>query len=307
MRPGFSARLIGILGIVIVAFATTLYLFAQQPEAKPPARGAQASPQTPGGRGGRAEQRFRREFPGPPPAPPAEIAHGKQLFEANCSFCHGSDARGGESGPNLLVSKVVMDDRNGDIITPIVHRGFPPRMPSFSSLSDTDIKAIAAFLHSLPMSNRGAPSTLDILVGSAQAGETYFNAHCTTCHSVTGTGAGSLAGIGGKYDAKTIQNMIVSGGRGGRRFGSGTAPPQIPPITATVTLPSGQTVEGKLDSISAFIVSLTEPNGTYRAFPRNGAVPKVVIHDPLQWHIDMLPKWNDTDLHNLTAYLVTLK
>ena len=289
------------IGILVVALATTLYLFAQQPETPP----VQAGQQAPAGRGGRGRGSV---FPTHPPAPPEEIAHGKQLFEANCSFCHGSDARGGESGPNLVRAQVVLDDQRGELIAPIVHSGFPAQgMPKFD-LSDADITAIAAFLHSLPLSNRGTPSNLDILVGNAQAGETYFNAHCTTCHSVTGTGAGSLAGIGGKYDTKMIQNMIVSGGGGGRGFGrGGPEPPPVPPTTVTVRLPSGQTVEGQLDSISAFSVSLTQADGTYRTFARNGAVPQVVIHDPLQWHIDMLPKWNDTDIHNLTAYLVTLK
>lgn len=286
-------RLHWIAGLVLAPM-TALFLFAQQP-ATPPEK-----PPTQGIVG----------FPARKPASPAEIARGKQIFEANCSFCHGNDAMGGETGPGLVLSKPVMDDRNGEVITPIVHAGFPPRMPSFASLSDADIQAIAAFLHSLPLTNRGQPSNLDILVGSAQAGEAYFNQHCTMCHSVSGTGPGSLAGIGAKYSPKAIQNMIVSGGAGGRGFGRGSAgppPPPIPPTTVTVTLPSGQTVEGKLDYFSPFTVALTEADGTYRTFSRNGAVPKVVVHDPIMWHIDMLSKWDDTDIHNLTAYLVTLK
>jgi cytochrome c oxidase cbb3-type subunit 3 len=305
MRAGLSFRWIGIL---VVALATTLYLFAQQPETPPATPPAQGGPQE-AGRGGRGKRsRSGTAWPrlSRAAASPEEIAQGRQIFEANCSFCHGSDARGG-SGPNLLVTRVVSDDQHGELIAPIVHSGFPAQgMPKFN-LSDADITDIAAFLHSLTLSNRGAPTTLDILVGNAQEGETYFNAHCTSCHSVSGEGQGSLAGIGGKYNAKTIQDMIVSGGRGVRFFGRGPAPPQIPPTTVTVTLPSGQTVEGKLDHISAFTVALTEPDGAYRTFARNGDTPKVVTHDPLKWHIDMLPKWKDTDIHNLTAYLVTLK
>ena len=311
MRPGFPLRLIGIL---IVAFATTLYLFAQQPKTPAATPPAQTGSQTPGGRGGRGGGRkLSRSGTGWPrvsraPATPEEIAHGEQIFEANCSFCHGADALGGEGGPNLLREQVVMDDQHGELIAPIVHSGIPSQgMPKFN-LSDADIIAIAAFLHSLPLSNRGAPTTLDILVGNAQDGEAYFNAHCTTCHSVTGNGPGSLAGIGGKYNPKTIQDMIVSGGRGVRVFGrGGVVAPPVPPTTVTVTLPSGQTVEGKLDQISPFLVSLTEADGSYRSFARNGNTPKVVTHDPLRWHVDMLAKWNDTDIHNLTAYLVTLK
>lgn len=197
----------------------------------------------------------------------------------------------------------MLDDQHGELIAPIVHNGIPGKgMPKFD-LSDAEIADIAAFVHSQPLANRGAPSKLDVLVGNAAAGETYFNQHCASCHSISG----DLAGIGAKYSPKALQNLIVSGGaqRRFRRFGAG--PSNGPTTTVAVTLASGETVTGKLDQISAFTVALTQSGGTYRSFSRNGAVPKVVVHDPLQWHIDMLSKWNDTDIHNLTSYLVTLK
>src|SRR5213080_187647 len=271
---------------------------------------AQASAQTPprpglaaqGERGGRAP-----DYPVRPPAPPEQVAHGQQIFRSNCSFCHGSDARGGESGPNLVRDQVVLRDQTGELITPIVQNGIPAQgMPKFA-LSAADIADIAAWLHSQPLSDRGAPSTLDILVGSAKEGEAYFNGagRCTQCHSVTG----DLAGIGARYDPKTIQNMIVSGG-GGRSFRrrrAAPAAPKVPPTTVTVTLPSGQTITGDLDHISAFVVALRERDGTYHSFARHDSIPKVVVTNPLQWHIDRLPQWRDADIHDLTAYLVTLK
>jgi hypothetical protein len=82
---------------------------------------------------------------------------------------------------------------------------------------------------------------------------------------------------------------------------------KVPPTTVTVTLPSGQRVQGELDHLSAFVVALREPDGTYRSFARHDSIPKVVVTDPLQWHIDRLPQWRDADIHDLTAYLVTLK
>jgi cytochrome c oxidase cbb3-type subunit 3 len=196
----------------------------------------------------------------------------------------------------------VLDDQKGELITSIVRNGVPDEgMPKFD-LNDPDIAAIAAFLHSQPLADRGAPSELDILVGNAREGQTYFDQHCTSCHSVTG----DLAAIGAKYDPKTVQNLIVSGG--GRGFHQrGAEPPKVPPTTITVTLPSGKTVTGKLAHLSAFVVAMTEADGTYRSFLRDGDTPKVVVQDPLQWHLDMLPRWDDTDIHNLTSYLVTLK
>lgn len=174
-------------------------------------------------------------------------------------------------------------------------------MPKFA-LSEAEISDIAAFLHNQPLGNRGAPSRLDVLVGNAAAGQAYFNQHCTQCHSVTG----DLAGIGAKFSPKALQNLIVSGGARGR-FRRGPAPANAPVTTVTVTLASGQTITGKLDHITAFVVGLTEADGTQRTFLRNGDVPMVTVHDPLHWHIEMLPKWDDTDIHNLTSYLVTLK
>jgi mono/diheme cytochrome c family protein len=241
-----------------------------------------------------------------PPAPPEQLSRGQQLFRSNCSFCHGSDARGGETGPNLVRDQVVLSDQNGELITPIVQNGIPARgMPKFT-LTATDIADIAAWLHAQPLSDRGASSTLDILVGNAREGEAYFNGagRCTQCHSVTG----DLAGIGGKFDPKTIQNLIVSGGGmgiGRRTPGAQSRP--VPRPTVTVTLPSGQSVSGDLDHMSAFIVALRETDGTYRSFARHDSIPKVVVTNPLQWHIDMLPKWRDADIHNLTSYLVNLK
>lgn len=271
-------------GVLALTLATTA--LAQKPAAKRP------------------PHRSGWVYPTHAKASPAVIAHGKQLFETNCSFCHGDDARGGETGPNLVRSQLVMDDQQGEKIGVVVHNGRPGLgMPKFS-LSNEDVAAIAAFLHARPLSNRGAPSRLDILVGNAAAGKAYFNGagKCNSCHSVTG----DLAGIGSRYAPKTIQNFIVSGGRG-RISGAGATRPKIPSTTVTVTLPSGEKVEGKLDRLSAFIVSLTQANGRYRSFTRHGAIPKVEIHNPLQAHIDMLPYWKDTDIHNLTAYLVTLK
>src|SRR5437879_2824033 len=254
-----------------------------------------------------AAQTRSPDYPEHPPAPPEQVARGQQIFRSNCSFCHGSDARGGEAGPNLVRDVVVLRDQKGELITPIAQNGIPAQgMPKFA-LSTADITDIAAWLHSQPLSDRGAPSTLDILVVNAPQGASYFNGagRCTQCHSATG----DLAGIGSRYEPKTIQNLIVSGG-GGRSFGrrpAGAAPPKVPPTTVTVTLLSGQTITGDLDHISAFVVALREPDGTYRSFARRDSIPKVVVTNPLQWHIDMLPKWRDSDIHSLTTYLVSLK
>ena len=119
---------------------------------------------------------------------------------------------------------------------------------------------------------------------------------------------GDLAGIGGRLDPVDLQQKVVMPrtGREGRRRGGGPVAPKQQ-ITATVTLPDGQTVEGALLHVDDFSIAMLLSNGEYRSFTRSGDVPKVVLHDPLQAHTDLLKKYSDADIHNLTAYLVTLK
>jgi mono/diheme cytochrome c family protein len=239
-------------------------------------------------------------YPTRPPADPAVVARGHQIFSANCSFCHGSDARGGEGGPNLIRSELVLNDNNGELIAAVVQNGRPDKgMPKFD-LAKEDIASIATFIHSMPVGGRAATTgTVNPLVGDAKAGEAYFNGagKCASCHSVTG----DLAGIGARYtDVRALQGAMLSGeGRGELA--------ENPHKTVTVTLHDGQTVEGTLYQVDDFIVSLVDANGNYRSYVRQGDTPKIVIKDRLQPHLDMLQTLKDDDIHNLTAYLVTLK
>ena len=83
--------------------------------------------------------------------------------------------------------------------------------------------------------------------------------------------------------------------------------PRVPPTTVTVTLASGQKISGRLGRIDDFIVSLVDSDGAIRTFRREGEKPTVEIHDPLMQHRELLPVYTDKDIHNVTAYLVTLK
>lgn len=268
----------------------TIALIAQQPQTPAPDKPATAPAEVP----------FGNAYPTRPPADPAVVQQGRQIFSANCSFCHGSDARGGEGGPNLVRSQTVLDDKNGELITTVVQNGRPDKgMPKFD-LTSEQVGSIATFLHSIPVGGRArSTGTVDPLVGDAKAGEAYFNGpgKCASCHSVSG----DMAGIGGKIpDVRALQNAILAGEHRGEFV-------EVTKKTVTVTLPAGQVVQGKLYQIDDFVVSLIDANGDYHSYPRHGAVPKVVVTDLLQPHLDMLETLKDDDIHNLTAYLVTLK
>jgi cytochrome c oxidase cbb3-type subunit III len=232
------------------------------------------------------------------------VERGKALYGVNCSFCHGSDARGGEGGPNLLRAQLVLDDQNGELILPVVQGERADRGMPAMSLTKAQVTDVAAFIHNFRVGgydvSRMTPPT--ILVGDAKAGEAYFKNACAGCHSPTG----DLKGVGAKYDdPKMLQNgfLLPGGGRGGRGGGGGSAPP----VTVTVSPARGAKAEGRLVRIDDFIVTLTLADGTQRTFRRDGDTPKVELHDPLAKHRELLGKYTDNDIHNLTAYLVTVK
>jgi mono/diheme cytochrome c family protein len=244
-----------------------------------------------------------QDFPRPA-GDPAAIARGRQVFGVNCGFCHGSDARGGEGGPNLLRSPIVLNDRKGEVVAAVVLNGRVDKgMPKFN-LALESVADIAAFLHSIDV-GRSAAAQFDpnrVLVGNAAAGKSYFNGKggCSACHSVRK----DLAGIGSKYDPRTLQDTIFNGGGTGML---GIPSPTAPPRTVSVTMPTGELLEGRLVSIDDFIVVLTDADGNRRTLRRDVDSPRIEVSNPLRAHLDRVRSWEDQDLHNLTAYLVTLK
>ena len=242
-------------------------------------------------------------FPQRAAADPAVIERGKALYGVNCNFCHGSDARGGEGGPNLLRSELVLNDQKGELIASVVQNG-RGEMPKIN-LSVEQVADIAAFIHSFRVGgydvSRMTPPS--ILIGDAAAGRTVFAAKCAACHSADG----DLKGIASKItEPKILQNTFLMPGGGGR-FGRGGAPSNTPPTTVTITTASGQRTDGRLVRIDDFNVTLLDADGNQQTFRRDGDVPKVEIHDPLRPHRDLLPVYTDKEIHDLTAYLVTLK
>lgn len=241
-------------------------------------------------------------YPPRPPADPVSVERGRALYGVNCQFCHGADTRGGDGGPSLLRSGTVLDDQHGELMAPVLRSG-RPGMPTFT-LTDEQITDVAAFVHSFKAfgydESRFKPPS--IIVGDAKAGEAYFSGTCAACHSATG----DLRGIATKIaDPRLLQQTWLLPGSGVSR--GGPPPVQVKPTTVTVTLPSGDQVDGKLERVDDFMVALTMADGTRRSFRTAGDTPKVAIHDPLQPHRDLLRTYADTDIHNVTAFLVTLK
>lgn len=240
---------------------------------------------------------------------PAQIARGKTLYAINCRGCHGADLRGGDlGGPNLLRSQIALTDQDGELIVPIIQGSRQNNGMPAIPVSPEDAKAVAAYVRSVVgmIGVQGTPPSLGkeapgILVGNAAEGQAYFAAKCSSCHSPTG----DLKGIATKItDPRKLQTAWVEGGRW-----HSTPPDAINPrtVTATVTLSSGENVEGQLVRIDDFLVTVENADGTARTYRRDGDVPKVVVHDPMKAHRDLWSECTDKDIHDVTAYLVTLK
>jgi cytochrome c oxidase cbb3-type subunit 3 len=302
-------RAVAIIRCALVVAAAGGLLWAQAPEETSPVPGDGVA-----GGGGRGGGRRGPNFPQQTRrlAAPEVIARGKAVYGVNCSACHGADLRGGDQGgPSLLRSLVALSDQHGELIAPIVRGSRQDKgMPAFN-LTESDITAVAEYIHSV-LAKVGTqarppsavdPSTLNVLVGNASAGEAYFKAKCASCHSVTG----DLKGIASKYaDPRTLQNTWVSGragggGRGGRGGEGGK------PGTVTVTFADGRKLEGTLVRKDDFLVTLILPDGTRRSVTREGDEPKVEVHDPYEAHKKLAPTLDDKDMRDVTAYLATLK
>jgi len=235
---------------------------------------------------------------------PAAVSRGAKLFATNCGGCHGVNAKGGPGAPDLIRSVLVLDDEKGILIAPVLREGRPDQGMPKPNLTEPQIADIVAWLHvqTYAAGHRASYTFLNVVTGDPKKGEAYFNTtgKCGTCHSVTG----DLAGVGKKYEPFALQSRWLQP-RGGR--GATPSDSERSAIKVTVTLPSGESVSGKLDHVDDFNVSLYDPSGEYHSFARHGATPKVEVHDPLKTHRELLALYTDRDIHNVTAFLVTLK
>jgi cytochrome c oxidase cbb3-type subunit III len=264
----------------------TVYIIAQEPAF------------TPGGRGG-ADKGVPAAIAGSK-EDPAAYERGAKAYTQFCAGCHGATGRGSVGAPDLIRSILVLDDEKGILIAPVLRDGRPDAGMPKLGLTDQQVGDLVAWLHvqTFMAGHRTTYAFQDVLTGDAKKGEAYFNATCKGCHSPTG----DLKGIGGKYDAFALQAKWLQP-RGGRGGGSSAKSA----IMVTVTPAKGPAISGVLDRVDDFSVSLHDSRGEYFSFTREGATPKVEIHDPLQPHVDLLGKYTDPDIHNVTAYLVTLK
>jgi cytochrome c oxidase cbb3-type subunit 3 len=237
-----------------------------------------------------AESSARQQTDTPDPA----IERGHKQFVQACGFCHGPDATGAR-GPDLVRSPLVAHDVKGDLIGGVIRQGRPDKGMPAMPLSDDQVSDIAAFLHARvaeALRSSGLPRVYPVeklLTGNAEAGKAFFNGAggCNKCHSPTG----DLDKVAGKYSPMDLEAHMLY--------------PEGQHTTAVVTLPSGERIKGPLAHIDDFMIALRDDSGWYRSFTRDWV--KVEIQDPLAAHRELLGKLTQADVHNLFAYLESLK
>jgi mono/diheme cytochrome c family protein len=253
-----------------------------------------------------------RPFVGPPDRPPVDPAaadRGRTLYAAECVTCHGPSARGTDNAPSLVRSLVVLNDRLGTLLGPFMKKGHPMQSGKPSAgLTDAQVLELTHFLRQRINDTLRGSDVFDvgnIVTGDPKAGEAYFNGEgkCTACHSPTGDMAAIATRIPAPVDVQ--QRMLFpGGGRGGR--GGGRAGPSRTAITVTVTPASGAALSGALLEEDDFHVTLRDSAGTVRVV-RKAAGMKVETVDPLRAHRELLDHITDKNIHDVVAYLETLK
>ena len=172
----------------------------------------------------------------------AAATRGRAVYAQYCINCHGSNVKGGDSGPDLIRSVIVLRDRLGADIGPAMKKldGHP------KDLTADQVLDLSHFLHQrveTTSSNRnGNPPNL--LTGNIEAGKAYFNGagKCNTCHSPTG----DFKDIGTRLTPINLQqrSLFPTLARGGKT------------VEVTVTSAGGKAITGTLVRIDDFKVSL---------------------------------------------------
>jgi cytochrome c oxidase cbb3-type subunit III len=228
--------------------------------------------------------------------PALNVEPGRKIFQDKCAFCHGVDATGGR-GPDLVRSPVVADDVRGNLLDEVIQNGRPDKgMPAFR-LSAQETSEVVAFLHfrfEQGIESAHLPKSYSVkwlLTGNAAAGKAFFEGAggCKACHSTSG----DLAHVTSKYSPLELEARMVYPSE------SGESP------TVTVTLPSGKVVAGQLVHIDEFSVGLRDQSGWYVSYPRDKVA--VEVHDPLAAHRELLGRLTQDEMHDLFAFLETLK
>ncbi len=232
----------------------------------------------------------------PAPATDASAAkQGEALFQQSCAFCHGRDAMGGETGPDLTRSKLVLGDKTGDQIMAVIHEGrIEKKMPPFP-FAPPELRSLVAFIRARVVvadsekGGRRGVDVADLQTGNVEQGKKFFDGPgtCSKCHSP----AGDLAGIASRHKGLELEMRMLY--------------PRDARSKVSVTMSTGKSITGTLAYLDEFTVGLRDAEGIYHSWSIENV--KYKVDSPVDAHVEMFPKYTDDDIHNLMAYLQTLR
>ncbi len=188
---------------------------------------------------------------------PTAIREGASLFRANCSPCHGLNARGGGRGPDLT-SGGWNHGGSDEAIFHTISSGVPGTQMPANQFEDGETWALVAYLRSLGAAAHGP------VPGDRAKGEAIFvgKGGCAQCHMVNGRGGRLGPDLSRVGSARSVAYLIDSIREPDKDLSLAMVDPNnhygIPLEYETVTavLPDGKRITGVAMNEDAFSLQL---------------------------------------------------
>jgi cytochrome c oxidase cbb3-type subunit III len=237
----------------------------------------------------------------------AAAKEGASLFRANCSPCHGLNARGGGRGPDLSSGRWTHGSTDAAIFRTIT-QGVPGTEMAANGFEDSEVWAIVAYLRSL------APPKAQTVKGDPVKGKQIFaeRGGCSNCHMVNGDGGRLGPDLSRVGASRSISYLIDSIRNPDKELSTGMLDPNnhygLPLVydTVTVLTSSAERITGIAKNEDTFSVQLMGMDQNLHSFLKEDV--KEVTHE----RKSLMPSYSEdtldaAQLQNLLGYLVTLR
>lgn len=225
---------------------------------------------------------------------PADVENGGQLYQANCTACHGPDGDG-VAGINLGSGKFRRGTTDDDIVK-IILGGIPGTAMPPNNFSESQAGTIVAYLRSLASSPAGGPT----IPGDARRGRMVFEGkgQCLSCHSVAGIGgraAPSLSEVGSSRRAVELHRALVDPSADIRSDSR-----QVTAVTR-----DGMTISGRLLNQDTYTLQLLQASGRLTLLDKSTLKEISILKEsPMPSYKDKL---TTQELADVVAFLRTLR
>ncbi len=225
---------------------------------------------------------------------PADLARGKQLYENQCSVCHGMTGTGGKGA--RLAQPTLRHASDDGALAAVIANGIPgTEMPAAWQMTEREIWQVAGYVRSL------GRIPVVVLPGNAERGRALYESKggCVSCHIAKGSGNAlgpELTEIGAKRSAEYLREALVKPGA--------TVPEQFLVVSATSR--DGKTIRGERITEDIFTIQIRDAAGRMQSLRKADLTNfKKLPHDSLMPSYES--KFSAGELDDLVAYLATLR